>query len=394
MKSSRSTAAARPPDFDDLLPAEADAASRRALALLWLADSTPLTAAPADALTTIRSRLSLAGAPARRHSWRALAIAGWAAAACFAALLWRRPAGNSSALPDKKPADEITHGKPAVVPRPDTTVAPAPGEGTVQPFTDAGDLRRQLTELRAALDASRQSEPGTHRPVIRELRPPGSTAPAASHDRILDLLAVALESDLRRRAGPGDGRELIIESGWANWSAGLPADTTFRHRQFPKDRWAELGLLQSAGGQFLDPATGWLWSPDPDSTDYTGRVAPAGLDRAHFAGPDKPAPERAPVPATPAGYLLTGADGQTIVALNGLPAIPRGSSLSMTTTGVNGDPVNYNLAGSTLTTDGWNFSGIIHETVNVSLESGFSVLLHDAHGGSSVILDTGDSQQR
>ena len=56
--------------------------------------------------------------------------------------------------------------------------------------------------------------------------------------------------------------------------------------------------------------------------------------------------------------------------------------------------MNYNLTGTTLTTDGWNFSGIIHETGSVSIESGFSVLLNDASGGSSVILDTGASQQR
>jgi len=389
MKPSRSTAAARPPEFDDLLPAETDAASRRALTLLWLADSTPLIAAPADSLTNVRSRLSLAGAPARRRPWRMLAVAGWAAAACLAVLLWWRPAGNSATLPDKEPADGITHGKPAALPPPDKTGAPAASDdGKVQPLTDPADLRDHLTELRAALDASRQSAPGTHRPVIRELRPPGSTAPASSHDHILDLLANALESDLRRRAGTGDGRELIIESGWANWSAGLPADTTFRHRQFPKDRWAELGLLQSAGGQFLDPATCWLWSPDPDSTDYTGRAAPADLDRALFTGPDKTAPEKMLAAVTPAGYLLTGADGQTIVALSGLPAVPLGSSLSMTATGVNGRTVSYGLSAGTFTTDGWNFSGIIPGTSNASLESGFSILLDDAIGGSSVILNT------
>lgn len=380
-------------DFDDPLPAAGED-SRRALALLWLADATPLTAAPQDALTNIRSRLSLNGEPVRRRAWRALAVAGWAAAACLAVLLWRRPAGSSTLFPDAATPDSITRQKPKAAPRPDNSgppASPTPEDGMLQPLTDPAAVRRQLAELRSALEAAALPAPGIHRPVIRELRPPGSTAPAASHDRILDLIAIALESDLRRRSAASDGRELIIESGWANWSTSLPAATTFRHRRFPLDRWAELGLQKGAGGQFFDPATGWLWSPDPDSTDYIGRAASADLDRNLFAGPDKDEPEKMQAAAiSPAGYLLTGADGQTIVALSNLPAVPRGSSLSMTSFGVNGNAVRYGLSSTAASTaGGWNFSGIIPANADADPVRGFSIQLQDTSGVSSVILSTG-----
>ena len=97
--------------------------------------------------------------------------------------------------------------------------------------------------------------------------------------------------------------------------------------------------------------------------------------------------------AAPAGYLLTGTDGQTIVALSGLPAVSAGSFLSMTAMDVNGRTVSYGIAGNSITANGRNFSGIIPGTSDASLASGFSILLNDASGGSSVILNTGGSQQ-
>ena len=65
MKDPRSAGNGHLPDSaDPLIPNDDDCAeSRRALALLWLADSSPLTAAPSDSLTNIRAGLDLMPAP-------------------------------------------------------------------------------------------------------------------------------------------------------------------------------------------------------------------------------------------------------------------------------------------------------------------------------------------
>jgi hypothetical protein len=376
-------------ELDDLVPAE-DEDTRRALALLWLAESAPLTAAPPDALTTLRARLSHGPVPpVRRRVWRVLAVSGWAAAACLAVLQWHRPAGPG---PEVTPGKSTTRQTPSPSPAPAVSPgSPASEAGTVQPFTDPADLRRQLTELRSALAATSRTTPGTYRPVIRELRPPGSAAPAVSQDRILDLIATALESDLSRRTHSSqNSREFVIESGWANWGTNLPADTTFRHRQFPAARWEELGLLKGAGGQFLDPATGWLWSPDPLGTDYTGHLAPAGLDRTQFAGSGGAAGKQQFT--APAGYLLTSAGGETIVALSNLPSVPAGASLFMTSYGADGNTVRYDVNSTAYSTmEGWSFSGLIPAGIGADFEHGFSLNLLNATGTRTVILTTGDN---
>lgn len=377
-------------DLEDPLAAE-DEDSRRALALLWLAESAPLTAAPPDTLTTVRARLAPElAAPVRRQRWRAaVAFSGWAAAAaCLAILLWRHPVQT---VPDVKPLADHPPRLPALSPLPKPgPAAPPTDAGTVQPLTDPADLRRQLTDLRAALAASSQPTPGTYRPVIRELRPPGSPLPAVGHDRVLDLIATALESDLNHRAPSREaGREVVIESGWASWTSALPADVTFRHRQFPSTRWQELGLLKSDGGQFLDPATGWLWSPDPASADYTGQLAPADLDRSRFVSTAMPGEKQSTV--LPAGYLITAAGGETIVALSGLPLVPYGASLFITAFSSDGNKVRYGVNSAALSgTDGWNFSGLIPSGSGADFEKGFSLEVQDANSDrSTVILSTG-----
>lgn len=380
------------PQFDDPLRSE-DEASRRALALLWLADSSPLAAAPPDALPALRTKLALnAPAAPRRRPWRIVAFAGWAAAACLAVLLWQRP----EKAPDVA-VQPVVNEKP-VRPQPvdpDKQPAPesaAPETGTVQPLNDPAALRRQLAELKESLRHSPGALPGTHRPVIRELLPPGSAASATGGDRVFDLLANALESDLTRRGANGDARELIIESGWANWTAALPLDTAFRHRSFPATRWQELGLLKGADGQFLDPATGWLWSPDPSGTDYTGRVAPADLDRTAFV-PAEENRDIATATTSPAGWLLTGANGETIIALNNLPAVPEGGSIRFNTFSADGSRISYGLPDSTATSNGWNFSGFIPADSGTDLDRGFTLEVLSAGGDSNVILGTADHTQ-
>jgi hypothetical protein len=379
------------PQFDDPLRSE-DEASRRALALLWLADSSPLAAAPPDALPALRAKLALdAPAAPRRRSWRIVAFAGWAAAACLAVLLWQGPQ-HAPEVVVQPVKDKAARPGPVV---PDKQPAPesaAPESATVQPLNDPAALRRQLAKLKESLKTAPGTPLGTHRPVIRELLPPGSAASAAGGDHVFDLLANALESELSRRSPSGDARELIIESGWANWTAALPPDTTFRHRSFPASRWEELGLLKGAGGQFLDPATGWLWSPDPSGTDYTGRVAPADLDRTAFV----PAEEDRAIATTtsvPAGWLLTGAKGETIIALNNLPALPEGGSIRFNTFTTDGSRISYGLPDSTATSDGWNFSGYIPSNSGADLDRGFTLEVLSPTGASDVILGTVDLTQ-
>jgi hypothetical protein len=375
------------PEFDDPLRS-GDEASRRALALLWLADSSPLAAAPPDALPAVRARLSLdTPAAPRRRPWRVISLAGWAAAACLAVLLWQRPEKTPEVV--AQPPVKEKHVRPRTV-VPDKHTAPessAPEAGTVQPLNDPAALRRQLVEMKESLKTPPTSPPGTHRPVIRELLPPGAASSAAGGDRVFDLLANALESDLTRRSATGHARELIIESGWANWTAALPPDTTFRHRSFPAARWQELGLLKGEGGQFLDPATGWLWSPDPDSTDYTGRIAPTDLDRTAFTRREEEQTV-ATTTATPAGWLLTGANGETIISLNNLPSVPLGSSVRFNTFDTTGSMISYGLPDATITTEGWDFSGFIPAGSNTDFDRGFTLEVLTPTGGSNVILGT------
>ena len=391
-------------------PTDSEAESR-ALTLLWLADSTPLSAAPAESLQQVRERLGLSAgmAAAQPRRWRMAALTGWgAAAAMLAAMLWQGashsrktpPADNQTAL---TPAPGHRRAIPNVAP-PSADSPPAETAGTVQPITDAAELRRQIAELREALNSPAASQPGTHRPVIQEMHPPGSTAPAAGSERILEIIAGALEADLRRLS-PNDTGEVIIESGWAKALSG--SDTVFRHRRFPKDQWAEMGLLAGPGGQFFDPATGWLWSPDPEGSDYTGRAAPTEFDTAAFAAADPIARREGPAMVAASGYVVSAPGGQTIVAFSNLPAVPAGSTVSIAPFGgtsfINGELVHrpvlagtrsFSIPASSYSTDGtWNFSGIIAANGDTgSLSNGFQLQVNSPGGTSSTILSTGGAR--
>ncbi len=334
---------------------------RRGAAMLWLAEAAPLSSAPAESLEAVRTRLGLTKAPARSlrsWPWRATAAAGWAAAAGLAVLLWRAP--------DRTWTDTMDHTQ-LVTPTERGRTGPgqsapdsvgAPIGGTLTPLADAAALRGEIARLREQLNATAVRTPGAHRPIIHELTPPGGAARASSPERVLDIIASALETDLARRNGQ-NGRELIIESGWANWSAAnLSAETVFRHRAFPAARSAELGLLRGPDGQFLDPSNGWLWSPDSDSTDYLGHAAPAGLDRTAFAPPESATQMQ--IAAAAAGYAITGSNGQTIIALSNLPAVPAGATLDVLAINDAGQTAAFNVPLSPASiSNGWSFSGIV-----------------------------------
>ena len=373
------------PALDALLPDAAPTpgteAARRAAALLWLAGSSPLTEAPAGSLDAVRLRLGLSHVSRRRYTARWLAAAGWAAAAALALVVWQqqhgpliRQGGEEPVPPEHAPTAVSTHSPPA-------------GTGTLTALEDKASLRAELAGLRASFSDTTHDKPGIHRPVILELTPPGAAPAAGSRERVMELIATALENDLQRGTGSGAAGELVIESGWADWStASLPPGTTIRHRTFPSARAAELNLLAGPGGQFLDPATGWLWSPDAGSTDFTGQPAPAGLDRAAFAAPPR-APGSSQLAAT--GYAITGSSGQTIVALNNLPAVADGGSLRLAGFASNGQAVTLDvpLNASSLS-DGWNFSGII-TAYSLAADRGFTVNSTTATGQTGLILQAG-----
>ena len=387
-------------DWDDPIPADTEE-SRQALTLLWLAESNPLSAAPEDSLANIRARLELPRPqPLRRTGpWRAaFAAGGWAAAACLALLLWQQHGPSSKTPVPVTAGTPVPGGKGPLPHRERPAPRPAAESVVVQPLTDPAELRRQLAGVRSALTGQGRDNAGIHRPVIRELRPPGAAVPASGQDRVLDLIATALESDLNRRSARPNSREVVIESGWANWASVMPGDVTFRHRQFPASRWQELGLLRSPAGQFFDPASGWLWTPEPGSPDYTGQPAPPDLDRALFAAADSgksPPSVAASAIATgsaqmPGGYLITGSGGETIVALSGLPELPPGASLYMTAFGSSGELIRYGVNSTGLsTTDGWSFSGVIPAEAGGDFSRGFSLEMQDLSGSSSVILSSG-----
>lgn len=366
---------------------------RRAAAMLWLAEAAPLSSAPAESLETVRARLGLTKAtarPLRSSRWRAAAAAGWAAAAGLAILLWRAPDKNSPNTGVGTPpvfSNDRGHTGPGQT-APDS--AETPKGGTLTPLADAAALRGEIARLREQLKATAVRPPGAHRPVIHELTPPGGATRASSPEHVLNIIASALETDLARRTGQ-NGHELIIESGWANWSAAnLSAETVFRHRAFPAGRSAELGLLRGPDGQFLDPSNGWLWSPDPDSTDYLGHAAPAGLNRTAFV-PAEGTPQMQ-IAAAPAGYAITGSNGQTIIALSNLPAIPAGTSLDVLAVNHAGQAAAFNipLSANSLS-DGWSFSGIVPSLTiagDFTSVQSFGVRTTGVTGQTGVILQT------
>ncbi len=407
------------------LPADTNAegeALRRSLATMWLAEASPLVAAPADSLARVHRALGMApGAPAavRPIAWPLAALAGWAAAACLTVLLWRGRAGHTTA-PSPATRPPLAHSSAPLTPRTPATppaVASPAGPAVIQPLHDPGLLRSGIASLRARAREARSSTPGVHRPVIFELRPPGTPSSAGSQDHVLDIIATALERDLQRQTASASS-EVVIERGWATWSAdALPGGTTFRHRAFPVNEAATLGLMPGPGGEFLDPTGGWLWSPDPATGDYTGRAAPPQFDRTAFTrttldqaplpnanvlpvqapgssiasaipvGKETPTPlvasnsyssasTRTANTSTALGYAVGTDDGQTIVALSNLPT---GDSLTLAVTDNAGQLTNYTLPG-----DYRSFSAIIPSSQIAS----FAVVASSPGRPDALILQT------
>lgn len=374
--------------------AEAEA-HRRSLTLAWLAETSPIEAAPSDSLSRIRQELGLnetAHSRKNNRTWPFLAAAGWAAAAFVALLLWpREDTVNISETinHEEKPKNS------AVNPDIETQRQRPIQGGTISPIENSAELRQRITVLRSQLRNETNVRPGVHRPVILELRPPGKSPRSGSREHILDIIATALENDLNRSAD-GDPGEVIIESGWAKWAKSeMPQDTIFRHRDFPVDRANELGLSTGPNGQFFDTSTGLLWTPDPETGDYTGRTAPAELDRTAFVESppviEKPSPMSSPV-AEPSGYLVGDSDGQTIVAMTNLPAVRDDASVELVAYSASGVSTAFsvptNIANSSST---WSFSGVIPNSVGNIVD--FRVSSVNASGESQIIIETGSSEE-
>jgi hypothetical protein len=312
---------------------------RQAMALAWLAQSSPL-AAPEDSLDRLQQTLGTipkSSVPRRSLRWPLTALAGWGAAAALAILWLMRPqeTPQQRASLSRSPERQV----PEVVKSIGTPAPPSPvlteatdGQAELTPIDDPAVLRREIAALRERLQHGQQSTPGAHQAVVFELAPPGTTAPKISRDHLLEMIANALEQDFARRSGSAVADEVVIERGWAKWNVNdVTADTVYRHRAFPVERAADLGLQPGPLGQFLDAGTGWVWTPDPLTGDYLGKIAPPDLDRTAFDNTSSKTqqnlvkePPSLPRPARPApppeGYLVGAGDGQSILTLNNLPA--------------------------------------------------------------------------
>lgn len=360
-------------------------AQRRAFTALWLAGTERLEAAPADSLHRVRQQLGHADASGRANAAgrrlrpvHFIAAGGWAAAFVLGAWIFSQggaenvqsanqpwpvaqPGNHPGALSTTAPPRTQAAGTPPALSdpdksrQPDEPEIPLPQPGLIA-LQDAGALRKELSRLRAELAAAAgaSTQPGVHRPVILELLPPGTAPRADSGERLLDLIGTALERDLAgRAAAPG---ELVIEKGWAAWqSDSLPPGSRVRHRDFPRSDAAELGLLTDTAGNYYDPASGWLWAPEPGGTEYVGSPAPAAFDVTAFSAPpaspegpadaapqlvenkEEPEPDASQASAVPpAGYAVSLGGEKSIVALSGLEPPADGSSLVLETSSAGG----------------------------------------------------------
>lgn len=300
-----------------------------ALVLAWQAVS-PLQRAPTSSLPKILTAIEDETVTRRQFATRKMeatasekpnrrwsAALPWAAAFAFAMLyLTKNPSTptstDSAALPAPIPAEipsearriRETHHSP------DGSLATA-------------------ARLRSRLEDADSSHSASLHPQIRALYAPGgnrspATDPASTRLALLSLLTEALAADLERaNEAPSD---LVIETGWITELAGtVDPDAVVRHRDFPIDDAARLGLLASPDGTvWFDPANGMIWSPAEDGGGHIGRLAGV-IDLSDFQSPAPPAIREAPaVPEkqrgdAPDGFLVSDPDsGTSTIVMNNL----------------------------------------------------------------------------
>jgi hypothetical protein len=293
--------------------------AREAAADVWLAVS-PLRVAPPDVLQAVLAELAppVSARPSgnqRLLPWLA-AASGWAAAAVIAFSLWPGPSAEPAGT--------------AVTARPVPT-APAPAQVSAPaPVSRESRLRHEITRLQSRLAEVRPEDPARSPRVLR-LSAPGAArrSPEQARHRVREILTGALRSALEAESGaPSDPAALVIERGWPAGGPPVPANgDAIRHRHFPEQSWQELGLKRSENGDYFDPATQVVWTPDPDNRGFLGRKITDDDDPARF----KPASESHPPPpdkprTIPEGFVIENpAEKSTEVVIDEMPPPAEGT---------------------------------------------------------------------
>lgn len=369
------------------LAAEARAA-RETAADVWLAVS-PLRAAPPEALPAILRKISPVAAAKPAPRWPL--ATGWAAAAAIALAWWIH--------------HSVEVSKPT--PAPDAAAISTPAEGREripsmaaparerQPHAERERLRRELAQLREAIQYELGADQPGWSPRITALSAPGATPvdPDVSRNRLMAVLTGALRGLLE-----GDDALLVIERGWLPQGAlELADDEWVRHRNFPQEEWSEHGLLMSGDGRFYDPAQGLLWTADTASTDFIGRrVRAEDGDLAEFQRDvERPAeptvePQRF-VEKAPSGFLIEDpSTGDAQLLVEGLRPPPDGSSYQLVGASLSIGPIGNTFYSPNIVFDHSGSHSLIPLTnFRAAGLSSFSLIQVNQFGITEAVIITG-----
>jgi hypothetical protein len=307
-----------PPDWlDDL-----DASEMATLADLTavLSCAVPQVAPAPLNLSLIHVRAGLRNLSPVSRRTRALAITGWAAAACLGAsalFLQRKSAHYQNEITTLRATTSASRPMATAVPRSPSAVTPAnpaqpsvasEGEenaaGSVPPGSffqssagqktyvlvqDLEKLKADLAHLRQANAARFEGQPGLARMVVVEMGDPQRPAPSTDKisvltERAADALASGLGQPASTTTTPpvdpslrlsGDGaawsNDIVIDNGMIPLSRlNLDADQIVRHRNFPINDAARYGLEALDQGFFYDSHNQFVWRPSTDGKSYLG----------------------------------------------------------------------------------------------------------------------------
>ena len=343
--------------------------SQETAAAVWLAVS-PLRVAPPNVLQEVMREIrspESTRTKTRHRSLPWLAASGWAAAAVVTIFLWPDQSPKTSRreivkTPAKSPSDVV----PATTPTP----------------RDAR-LRKDIVRLQDRL-ASFHNDPVRRTPRVMSLSAPGAVRRSEDESRqyIQNLLTNALRSALEASSGaPSDLASLVIERGWLPGGLPVPDDGgLIRHRHFPEQNWQELGLSRAANGNYYDPSSQIVWSPDPEGRGFIGKKFGESDNLGDFTQePDQefqpPKPQ-----ALPEGFVIENpAEKTTDIFVENLPDIPAGKQLILQTTAANGTITEIPLTPSNV----GNVSSL------GSLATNFGVLNSSASRGGTMLSSNG-----
>ena len=178
---------------------------------------------------------------------------------------------------------------------------------------DTARLRSELEKLRAVESARQQPPAGVSDLRLVEMRPPGTTSPAAKRELLSSRVADAIAAGLDVRSNPGTSTpadstkptgvtlsgqganpagDIAIENGMLDiGTLNLHPDAQVVHKNFPRDEdFARYGLTRLDQNTVWD-GNGGLWHRSADGRTWIGQRVPANWQA--------PEPDEAPVPAPP-----------------------------------------------------------------------------------------------